>query len=491
MLCLETTIDSLLSTISELSPKSYFLEIVQFLATKFMMFSHLSSERIIEIANNVKIKQYKQKKMIIAQNQSVSNVYLIVRGTVKVSQDDRQLRVIEEGNSFGELFVLKEENSSFNIIAKSPVVVCLTLSSDYFIELLHDQKINDYTRSKMCIEEAAISLNDLYYLSYLGRGRFGNVCLVHNEFSFYAIKAISKPFVEKQMNGTKCVLSEKKVLCSLDHPFIVKMVKTLQNENWCFFLQEYISGKNMTEYFETKHVKRNIQETKFFSASLFTTISYIHFKKIIHRDIKPANIMIEKTGYIKLIDFGAAIKTKERTKTVIGTPNFIAPEVLNGKGYSNPCDYWSVGICIYFIFYGLLPFGNSSLEILDTYKEILEKEISFPDNSNINLNSLLRSLLNKNDQLRYSDLKTIKSHLFFKDFNWDDLINYKIKPMYIPEKDSRANVENLQNTNSPFVSFMESEKFDTKQIVTMKFSSKNIANKKSSNSLPVSCWEDF
>ena len=127
--------------------------------------------------------------------------------------------------------------------------------------------------------------------------------------------------------------------------------------------------------------------------------------------------MIDKKGYIKIIDFGTAKilnNENEKTKTVIGSPNFISPEVLLGKGYSFSCDYWSIGICIYYIYYGILPFGNNSLEILDTYKEIIEKEVSFPDNSNIELNSLLNTLLDKNENNRHSIIKMIRTHFFLK-----------------------------------------------------------------------------
>ena len=344
--------------------------------------------------------------------------------------------------------------------------------------------------------ESDIALSDLYYLSYLGRGRFGNVCLIHNEIFFYAIKAISKSFAEKQKFGVKYLFFEKNTLTSMDHPFILKLIKTLKNENWLFFLMEYISGINMGEYLDGRKNIRNLFETKFYSASIFLAIEYIHKKRIIHRDIKPANIMIDKKGYIKLIDFGTAKllnNENEKTKTVIGSPNFISPEVLLGKGYSFSCDYWSIGICIYYIYYGILPFGNNSLEILDTYKEIIEKEVSFPDNSNIELNSLLNTLLDKNENNRHSIIKMIRTHFFFKDIDFDALLSYKIKPPFIPLKDQRANDDNLQNKNSPFVYFMENQKSDTKTTVTLK-AGNNIRKNSNNNfkeSIPNNWFEIF
>ena len=208
--------------------------------------------------------------------------------------------------------------------------------------------------------------------------------------------------------------------------------------------------------------------------------------------------MIDSHGYVKVIDFGTAKKIKkgEKTKTVIGTPNFIAPEVLTGKGYSFSCDYWSIGICIYYIFYGKLPFGNNSIEIMDTYKEILEKEVEFPDKNNNEINSLVSSLLEKDEKKRNTDFKNIKTHLLFSDFNWDELIQYKVKPPFVPGRDSRHNTDNLKNKNLPFVMFMENERSDTKQTVTLKFNSsaKKAVNTKPINfacNIPKNWFEDF
>ena len=159
----------------------------------------------------------------------------------------------------------------------------------------------------------------------------------------------------------------------LDHPFIVKLVKTMKNQIFCFFLLEYINGINMNEYLKNRKKIKNIEETRFYISSLLIVLDYLQKKLIAHRDIKPSNIMIDSKGYIKLIDFGTAKILNDYTNTVIGTPHYIAPEILQGKGYSLSVDFWSVGICMYEIFYGVYPFGNSAHEVIEVYKEILHK----------------------------------------------------------------------------------------------------------------------
>ena len=162
-------------------------------------------------------------------------------------------------------------------------------------------------------------------------------------------------------------------MIAVDHPFVVKLVKTLKKEGWCFLLEEFICGKNFADYLDSRKIKKNLEETKFYGAILLEIISYLNKRHIIHRDIKPSNIMMDYNGYLKLIDFGTARKLKGKSQTVIGTPNFIAPEILLGKGYSFSCDYWSIGVCLFYIYFGILPFGHKAIELMEIYKEIVEK----------------------------------------------------------------------------------------------------------------------
>ena len=461
----------------------------------FQIFQKIQIEQAMDIVRHINIKKYKQDNLIKKIGENCEEIYLIETGTVAVYNNSNVLRkVLESGNSFGSFYILNEQTYSYNYVAYSKEVVLYIIDKDYFMELLTENSINEYIREKLCLEDNNITLNDLYYLSYLGRGRFGNVCLVHNEIFFYAIKAISLSFIERQKYGVKYLLFEKNALIHIDHPFLLKLITTLKNETSIFFLMEYISGMNLGEYLTQRKIKRNLYESKFYSASLLLSINYLHINKIIHRDIKPSNIMLDKKGYIKIIDFGTAkiLNENEKTKTVIGTPNFLPPEVLLGKGYSFSCDYWSIGVCIYYIYYGILPFGNNSTEINDTYKEIIEKNISFPDNNNIEINSLLTSLLDKNEnnRIKFLDFKNIKNHVFFKNINWDALLSYKLKPPFVPSKDQRIHDSILNNITSPYVAFMKNEKNDSKICVSLK-SDNQKHNLKDNFENPENWYENF
>ena len=442
--------------------------------TKVAMFQNLEEMEIFNLSTKVKKTKFKAKETIIKEGTMNEEFYFITKGKVKVKSSSQQtLRVYDTGNCFGEISLLYDSPTPYSVVAKENTV-CYVLSKENFIDLLKDKKVNDFMKQKMLMEDNDISLSDLYYLTYLGRGRFGNVCLVHNQISFYAAKAISKLAAEKQKSGVKNLLNEKKTMISVDHPFIVKIVKTLKKDNWCFFLQEYILGKNFAEYLDTRTSKHNIYETKFYGACMFAIMHYLNKNNIIHRDIKPSNIMLEHHGYLKLIDFGTARKLKNYSQTVIGTPNFIAPEVLLGKGYSFPCDYWSIGVCLYYIYFSVLPFGNKAIELIDIYKDIIENDPEYPYDTPNEIKTLINGLLKKKPSQRTKSFDMVQKQLLYKDFPWDDLLKFNVKPFYVPNKDNKDSPENLKILKSPFEVFMESEKFETIQMQTLKINNTKV-----------------
>ncbi len=141
---------------------------------------------------------------------------------------------------------------------------------------------------------------------------------------------------------------------------------------------EYIDGISLKQYIEKRKTTsfKDVFETAFYVASIMYTLNYIHLRRIIHRDIKPENVIIEKNGYIKLIDFGSSKDLSvcsNYSTTIVGTPHYMAPEVLIGSGYSYSADYWSLGVTMYEIFYGVVPFGTGKSDIIDVYNEILHK----------------------------------------------------------------------------------------------------------------------
>ena len=137
-----------------------------------------------------------------------------------------------------------------------------------------------------------------------------------------------------------------------------------------------------------------------------------------------------------MIDFGTAKVLKDYTSTIIGTPHYIAPEILQGKGYSLSCDFWSLGICMYEIFYGSYPFGNTANDVIDIYKEVLKKSLVFPYDSNQykKINNFIKELLTKKVNERTCNVSKLKKNEFFKGFDFDKLNDFQLDPPFKPDK---------------------------------------------------------
>ena len=422
---------------------------------KIYLFRNLSDKTLESLALKFKKIKFDENTVIYEQGELGDLFYLISKGKIQINQNNNYIKNLEKGDFFGEnsLFQSNKRTETIKTIEK---VVCYTLLKSDFDDIIQNKIIKNYLYKIYILQDNSIQLSDLYYIKFLGKGKFGNVSLVHNTKNIYAIKAISKLSVEKQKILGKYFKNERKIMLLLDHPFIVKLVKSLKNENYCFLLIENINGKNLDEYLSTRLMKKNIIETQFYSGSIFLMLEYLQKKYIAHRDIKPSNIMIDSNGYLKMIDFGTSKLLKDYTSTIIGTPHYIPPEILQGKGYSLSCDFWSVGICIYEIFYGFYPFGNYSHEIIEIYKEILNKK-NYTLSKNplyIDVNNLIQKLLNKKVNERLCNINVIKQMDFFKNFSFDELIDFKIKPPYIPKINNNDFNFMLNEKNEKYEDFL-------------------------------------
>jgi cGMP-dependent protein kinase len=201
-------------------------------------------------------------------------------------------------------------------------------------------------------------------------------------------------------------------------------------------------------------------------------LKYLTKRRICHRDIKPRNIMIGTDGYLKLLDFGCARKIKLFTNTIVGTPNYISPEVLKGRDYSFACDYWSVGVCCYLIYFGKLPFGDKSTNIMQIYNEITKAEINIPKDCPLVVKELIEGLLKKNMGERINNFEKVKQCQIFKDFDWENLLRKKLEPFYMCEGDNLGGKANLKNLASPFDKFIQNEWVETTEMHLLKIKNK-------------------
>ncbi len=174
-------------------------------------------------------------------------------------------------------------------------------------------------------------------------------------------------------------------------------------------------------------------DSQFYISQLILSVEYLHSQKIIYRDIKPENIMVDQKGYLKLIDMGTAKVLSvnygvSRTFTIIGTPHYMAPEIINGKGYSLFIDLWSIGVCLYEFMCGYVPFGDDVEDPYQIYQEIINTNLSYPNYMNDKKAiKLIEQLLNKMPEIRLGQsFASLKRHTWFENFDWVPLLYHPL-----------------------------------------------------------------
>ena len=429
---------------------------------KSYLFKNLSENTLESIAKNMKKEKFNKGDYIIKEGTYGNTFYLISKGKVTISKDGKPLRVLEQGECLGEKSLLSNDSLRTASAVAEDKVICYVIYKKEFDMILSDSNTREYLLKKLAFQNTDIQLSDLFYIKFLGKGKFGSVSLVHNKQNFYAIKAISIKMVEREKMLWKYFVNERSIMLSLDHPFIVKMVKSLRNQNYCFILMEFVNELNLDDHLSKKRTRNNIYETQFYIGSMLLMLDYLQKKHIAHRDIKPSNIMIDTNGYLKMIDFGTAKVLKDYTSTIIGTPHYIAPEILQGKGYSLSCDFWSLGICMFEIFYGIYPFGNTANEVIDIYKDVLKKNLVFPtENSKFsNVNSFIKELLTKKVNERLCNVSKLKHKPFFEGFDFNKLNDFQLSPPYKPIKND---LTKFFKETTPYESILKEDKEPTPQ----------------------------
>ena len=417
------------------------------------LFRILSDDKIEFLQNNLKIEKFQNGKKIINQGDVGDKLYIIKSGRVDFFVNSRYIRSSGEGEDFGaKSLILSSDKRTATAIANGEVY-CYTLTSNVFKSIL-EPNLYEYFTKKFYLEDNTIELKDLDNIKELGSGNFGSVNLVRNKKNkqLYAIKALNLEQIKKE-NLEVCVELEKNVLLKIDHPFIMKMVKYLKNENYIFFINEYINGKELWDVIRDIGLL-NKEQTQFYSASILLAINHLHKKKIIYRDIKPENVMVNTKGYIKIIDFGTVKEIEDRTSTIIGTSHYMAPEITKGEGYSFQVDIWSIAVCMYEFFCGKLPFGEEYEDPMDIYRAVSKEELSFPNFvHDENFMSLINKMLKKNPTNRLWKFEQIKEDPYFKDFGWKKLISLSYPPPYmIKMKEEKEN-----NASIPYLSYLQSK----------------------------------
>lgn len=334
-------------------------------------------------------------------------------------------------------------------------------------------KATDARRKKLTVD-------DFDTLNIIGRGAFGEVrvCRLQSNKEVYAMKIMKKSEMLKK-NQVSHIRAERDVLALADNPWVVKLDFSFQDERNLYLIMEYLQGGDLMTIL-MKYDILTEEQTRFYIGEVAMAIGSVHKLNYVHRDLKPDNILLDRTGHVKLSDFGLCkafdstppsyltgynmedarngvittdsnpeeqrrqlwkTRSRELAYSTVGTPDYIAPEVFAQTGYGQECDWWSLGVIMYECLVGYPPFYAE--DPMSTCRKIVnwKKTLVFPDEAKLSPASkdlIQRLIQDVSKRLCFED---VLEHPFFKGLNWDTLRS--TEAAIVPQVSSDVDTQNF------------------------------------------------
>uniref|UniRef100_A0A2P2MYD2 Protein kinase domain-containing protein n=1 Tax=Rhizophora mucronata TaxID=61149 RepID=A0A2P2MYD2_RHIMU len=232
----------------------------------------------------------------------------------------------------------------------------------------------------------------------IGRGRFGVVfrCTIRNTGENFAVKSIDKSLTAGDSLDAQCLLTEPKILQLLSpHPNVIQIFNVYEDQTHLHMVMELCDGQDLHSRILANGPFPE-SEAKAVFTQLMRAISHCHQHGVVHRDVKADNILFDGRNSVKLADFGSAAAVAvegETMSSVVGTPYYVAPEVLAGMEYGEKVDVWSAGVVLYIMLAGFPPFhGETAVEI---FGAVLRGNLRFPPRAFHSVSSGLKELLRR------------------------------------------------------------------------------------------------
>eukprot|EP00584_Thalassiosira_punctigera_P010440 CAMPEP_0172528038 /NCGR_PEP_ID=MMETSP1067-20121228/2560_1 /TAXON_ID=265564 ORGANISM="Thalassiosira punctigera, Strain Tpunct2005C2" /NCGR_SAMPLE_ID=MMETSP1067 /ASSEMBLY_ACC=CAM_ASM_000444 /LENGTH=1011 /DNA_ID=CAMNT_0013311891 /DNA_START=142 /DNA_END=3177 /DNA_ORIENTATION=- len=387
-----------------------------------------------------------------------SALFIVVTGKIQMSEltdGDGVVNTFHQQDHFGgrSLFDDKFFERKIQVRAILPSE-CMMLTRCAIVDVIG--RINRLGKPMLPVSRKLIKnmkKSDLILHRIIGVGNFGRVWLVQHKISsaVYALKVMDKKeIIQRKM--TKGVTREKNVMASVEHPFISNLVSTFHDKQSLYMLMSYVQGGELFGliYNISKKGYLSNDAAAFYGACLVEALCHLHSRNICHRDIKPENILINAAGYVVLIDFGFAKVVLDKTFTMCGSPEYMAPEILLGKGHSLSVDHWALGVVLYEMLVGQTPFIHVGATRVTLFRRICNGSFAFPNTSkhgiavNDNAKLFIRGLLNKKCGERIgSSLKNgdeeIRQNAWFQGLLTEyknAFLSQKVAPPWLPDIDS-------------------------------------------------------
>ncbi|XP_078178147.1 putative serine/threonine protein kinase IRE4 isoform X2 [Carex rostrata] len=327
------------------------------------------------------------------------------------------------------------------------------------------------------LESERVSIDDFEKIKQISRGAFGKVFLARKRTTgdLFAIKVLKKLHMIRK-NDVERILAERDILITVRNTFVVRFFYSFTCRENLYLVMEYLNGGDLYSLLRTVGCLDE-KNTRIYVAELVLALEYLHSLRIIHRDLKPDNILIAGNGHIKLTDFGLSkigliassinmsesktetprsetYRTKKRRRCyAVGTPDYLAPEILLGTEHDYSADWWSVGIILFELLTGIPPFTACSPEMI--FDNILNRRIPWPavpNDMSYEAKDLIDRLLTPDQGLRLgaNGASEVKAHQFFNEVNWDNLALEKKDDHYEEEDIDSGSYVDISSINFSF-----------------------------------------
>uniref|UniRef100_G1MRI6 Protein kinase C n=1 Tax=Meleagris gallopavo TaxID=9103 RepID=G1MRI6_MELGA len=328
------------------------------------------------------------------------------------------------------------------------------------------------------------NIDSFVFHKVLGKGSFGKVLLAElkGKNEFFAIKALKKDVVLID-DDVECTMVEKRVLAlAWENPFLTHLYCTFQTKDHLFFVMEFLNGGDLMFHIQDKG-RFDLYRATFYGAEILCGLQFLHSKGIIYRkltniitehnwssfreviDLKLDNVMLDKEGHIKIADFGMCkenVVGENKASTFCGTPDYIAPEILQGLKYTFSVDWWSFGVLLYEMLIGQSPFHGDDEDEL--FESIRVDTPHYPRWITKESKDILEKLFERDPTRRLGVTGNIRAHPFFKTINWTTLEKREVDPPFKPKVKSASDYNNFDReflNEKPKLSYSDKNLIDS------------------------------